>query len=100
MTVDDLLQLVPKLITKVDSLETELKQTKLTIGKALVTLVKKGRKISALQPWKQLKLLSTFAFFRSQVSYKGKRYKRRIDSKGNEIDTGLKMISNWALKMI
>ncbi|GJY86152.1 ribonuclease H-like domain-containing protein [Tanacetum coccineum] len=27
MTVDDLLQLVPKLITKVDSLETELKQT-------------------------------------------------------------------------
>ncbi|GJR99041.1 reverse transcriptase domain-containing protein [Tanacetum coccineum] len=29
MTVDDLLQLVPKLITKVDSLEKELKQTKL-----------------------------------------------------------------------
>ncbi|GKC05842.1 hypothetical protein Tco_0997452 [Tanacetum coccineum] len=38
MTVDDLLQLVPKLITKVDSLETELKQTKLTMGKALVKL--------------------------------------------------------------
>ncbi|GJY33634.1 hypothetical protein Tco_0418103 [Tanacetum coccineum] len=36
ITVDDLLQLVPKLITKVDSLETELKQTKLTMGKALV----------------------------------------------------------------
>ncbi|GJU33483.1 hypothetical protein Tco_1181837 [Tanacetum coccineum] len=42
MTVDDLLQLVPKLITKVDSLETELKQTKLTMGKALVKLVKKA----------------------------------------------------------
>ncbi|GJY02445.1 putative reverse transcriptase domain-containing protein [Tanacetum coccineum] len=45
MTVDDLLQLVPKLITKVDSLEKELKQTKLTMGKAIVKLVKKGRKL-------------------------------------------------------
>ncbi|GKC15777.1 hypothetical protein Tco_1012559 [Tanacetum coccineum] len=45
MTMDDLLQLVPKLITKVDSLETELKQTKLTIGKALVKLVKKVKKM-------------------------------------------------------
>ncbi|GJU11238.1 retrovirus-related pol polyprotein from transposon TNT 1-94 [Tanacetum coccineum] len=45
MTVDDLLQLVPKLITKIDSLETELKQTKLTMGKALVKLVKKVKKM-------------------------------------------------------
>ncbi|GJY98528.1 hypothetical protein Tco_0515438 [Tanacetum coccineum] len=45
MTVDDLLQLVPKLITKVDSLETELKQTKLTMGKALVKMVKKVKKM-------------------------------------------------------
>ncbi|GJX97721.1 hypothetical protein Tco_0353519 [Tanacetum coccineum] len=45
MTVDDLLQLVLKLITKVDSLETELKQTKLTMGKALVKLVKKVKKM-------------------------------------------------------
>ncbi|GKC69471.1 putative ribonuclease H-like domain-containing protein, partial [Tanacetum coccineum] len=45
MTVDDLLQLVPKLITKDDSLETELKQTKLTMGKALVKLVKKVKKM-------------------------------------------------------
>ncbi|GJY56602.1 hypothetical protein Tco_0455717 [Tanacetum coccineum] len=43
--VSDLLQLVPKLITKVDSLETELKQTKLTMGKALVKLVKKVKKM-------------------------------------------------------
>ncbi|GJS71087.1 hypothetical protein Tco_0703928 [Tanacetum coccineum] len=42
---DDLLQLVPKLLTKVDSLETELKQTKLTMGKALVKLVKKVKKM-------------------------------------------------------
>ncbi|GKD37020.1 hypothetical protein Tco_1257227, partial [Tanacetum coccineum] len=45
MTVDDLLQLVPMLIKKVDSLEKELKQTKLTIGKAIVKLVKKGRNL-------------------------------------------------------
>ncbi|GJX96364.1 RNA-directed DNA polymerase, eukaryota [Tanacetum coccineum] len=45
MTVDDLLQLVPKLITKIDSLETELKQTKLTMGNAIMKLVKKVKKI-------------------------------------------------------
>ncbi|GJU93008.1 hypothetical protein Tco_1317764 [Tanacetum coccineum] len=45
MSVDDLLQLVPKLLTKVDGLETELKQTKLTMGKVLVKLVKKVKKM-------------------------------------------------------
>ncbi|GJR23517.1 hypothetical protein Tco_0972044 [Tanacetum coccineum] len=45
LIVDDLLQLVPKLITKVDSFETELKQTKLTMGKALIKLVKKVKKM-------------------------------------------------------
>ncbi|GJT87426.1 putative ribonuclease H-like domain-containing protein [Tanacetum coccineum] len=45
MTVEDLLHLVPNLITKVDSLETELKQTKLTMGKAIVQLVKKVKKL-------------------------------------------------------
>ncbi|GJY60980.1 hypothetical protein Tco_0461637 [Tanacetum coccineum] len=48
MTVDDLLQLVPKFITKVDSLEKELKQTKLTMGKAIVKLVKKVKKMEAI----------------------------------------------------
>ncbi|GJZ53287.1 putative ribonuclease H-like domain-containing protein [Tanacetum coccineum] len=45
ITVDDLLQLVPKLITKVDSLEIELMQTKLTMGKAHMKLVKKVKKM-------------------------------------------------------
>ncbi|GKF76630.1 hypothetical protein Tco_0229100, partial [Tanacetum coccineum] len=40
MSVDDLLQLVPKLLTKVDGLETELKQRKV-----LVKLVKKVKKM-------------------------------------------------------
>ncbi|GJS43992.1 hypothetical protein Tco_0569035 [Tanacetum coccineum] len=47
MTVEDLLHLhlVPNLIIKVDSLETELKQTKLTMGKAIMKLVKKVKKM-------------------------------------------------------
>ncbi|GJS76611.1 hypothetical protein Tco_0726492 [Tanacetum coccineum] len=49
MTVDDLLQLVPTLITKVDSLETKLKQTKLTMGKALVKLVKLVKKVKKME---------------------------------------------------
>ncbi|GJW01400.1 hypothetical protein Tco_1556651 [Tanacetum coccineum] len=43
--VEDLLQLVPALFTKIDGLETELKQTKLTMGKAIVKLVKKVKKM-------------------------------------------------------
>ncbi|GKF46599.1 hypothetical protein Tco_0136401, partial [Tanacetum coccineum] len=45
MTVDDLLQVVPQLISRIGSLETELKQTKLTMGNALVKLVKKVKKL-------------------------------------------------------
>ncbi|GJX88280.1 hypothetical protein Tco_0340294 [Tanacetum coccineum] len=45
LTVEDLLRMVPTLITKVDSLETELKQTKQTMGKAIVKLVKKVEKL-------------------------------------------------------
>ncbi|GJR36692.1 hypothetical protein Tco_1212376 [Tanacetum coccineum] len=37
--------MVPTLITKVDSLEIELKQTKQTMGKAIVKLVKKVKKL-------------------------------------------------------
>ncbi|GKF00891.1 hypothetical protein Tco_0027814 [Tanacetum coccineum] len=45
LTAEDLLHMVPTLITKVDSLEKELKQTKQTIGKAIVKLVKKVKKL-------------------------------------------------------
>ncbi|GJS74953.1 ribonuclease H-like domain-containing protein [Tanacetum coccineum] len=44
-TTEDLLHMVPTLITKVDSLETELKQTKQTMGKAIVKLVNKVKKL-------------------------------------------------------
>ncbi|GKA93629.1 putative ribonuclease H-like domain-containing protein [Tanacetum coccineum] len=45
MPMDDLLHEVPKLISRIDSLETDLKQTKLTMGNAIVKLVKKVKKL-------------------------------------------------------
>ncbi|GJY04077.1 hypothetical protein Tco_0370017 [Tanacetum coccineum] len=48
MTLDDLLQVVPQLLTRVDSLEKDLKQTKLTMGSAIVKLVKKVKKLEGI----------------------------------------------------
>ncbi|GJW82947.1 hypothetical protein Tco_0156092 [Tanacetum coccineum] len=96
MTVEDLLHLVPKLITKVNSLETELKKTKLTMGIAIVKLVKKER----LQEEKcspttleAAKILSKVASHKSKLADKGKRYKRRKESKGKDISTGFEEVN-------
>ncbi|GJU99353.1 hypothetical protein Tco_1328624 [Tanacetum coccineum] len=147
MTVEDLLHLVPNLITKVDSLKTELKQTKLTMGKAIMKLVKKVKKLEDIlkrrhvvftdsedeEPEDQgriiqdinddplvskgdfvtptkpsgeaqeeeispttleaAKTLSKVASQRSKSVDKGKRYKRRKESKGKDIDSGFEDIS-------
>ncbi|GKD98342.1 hypothetical protein Tco_1382239, partial [Tanacetum coccineum] len=45
MPMDDLLHEVPKLISRIDILEMDLKQTKLTMGNAIVKLVKKVKKM-------------------------------------------------------
>ncbi|GKC66876.1 hypothetical protein Tco_1099474 [Tanacetum coccineum] len=45
MLVDDLFQLVPQLMTRIESLEKDLKQTKQTMGNAIVKLVKKVKKL-------------------------------------------------------
>ncbi|GKD13728.1 hypothetical protein Tco_1198135, partial [Tanacetum coccineum] len=45
LSVDDLFQLVPQLMTRIESLEKDLKQTKQTIGNAIVKLVKKVKKM-------------------------------------------------------
>ncbi|GKF30908.1 hypothetical protein Tco_0100706, partial [Tanacetum coccineum] len=45
MPMDDILQVVPQLISRIDSLEKDLKQTKLTMGNALMKLVKKVKKL-------------------------------------------------------
>ncbi|GKC77143.1 hypothetical protein Tco_1127917, partial [Tanacetum coccineum] len=48
MTVNDLLQVVPQLMSRIDSLEKDLKQTKLTMGSAIVKLVKKAKKLKGI----------------------------------------------------
>ncbi|GJW58052.1 hypothetical protein Tco_0104783 [Tanacetum coccineum] len=41
MQLKELMDIVPKLVTRIESLETELQQTKTTYGKAVLTLVKR-----------------------------------------------------------
>ncbi|GKB23274.1 hypothetical protein Tco_0862675 [Tanacetum coccineum] len=48
MTMDNLLQVVPQLISRIDNLEMDLKQTKLTMGNAIVKLVKKVKKLEGI----------------------------------------------------
>ncbi|GJW56939.1 hypothetical protein Tco_0103670 [Tanacetum coccineum] len=45
MSVNDIFQLVPQLMTRIESLEKDLKQTKQTMGNAIVKLVKKVKKL-------------------------------------------------------
>ncbi|GKG08898.1 hypothetical protein Tco_0334730, partial [Tanacetum coccineum] len=59
MAMDDLLQVVPKLITRIDSLETDLKQTKLTMGNAIVKLVKKVKKLEGILKQRHVVLLDS-----------------------------------------
>ncbi|GJT91525.1 putative ribonuclease H-like domain-containing protein [Tanacetum coccineum] len=88
MTVEDLLHLVPNLITKVDSLETELKQTKLTMGRS--NLEEEEISPTILEA---AKILSKVASQKSKLVDKGKRYNRRKESKGKDISTGFEDIS-------
>ncbi|GKD40694.1 hypothetical protein Tco_1260901, partial [Tanacetum coccineum] len=48
MSVDDLVQLLPQLMTRIESLERDLKQTKQTMGDAIVKLVKKVKKMEKI----------------------------------------------------
>ncbi|GJS71091.1 hypothetical protein Tco_0703932 [Tanacetum coccineum] len=56
MPMDDLLQAVPKLLSRIDSLEMDLKQTKLTMGNAIVKLVKKVKKLEGFMKRRNLAL--------------------------------------------
>ncbi|GJW74720.1 hypothetical protein Tco_0134090 [Tanacetum coccineum] len=145
MSVDDLLQLVPQLMTRVDSLEKDLKQTKLTMGSAIVKLVKKVKKLEGILKRKNVvfsdseeeeheaqgrksqddplvslvqglvtlsktivnasgeeqvedispntleaaKTLSTVASQKTKSIGKGRRYKRRKETKGKKVVTSL-----------
>ncbi|GJX13042.1 ribonuclease H-like domain-containing protein [Tanacetum coccineum] len=59
ISVDDLLHLVPQLMTSVDSLEKELKQTKLTMEGAIVKLVKKVKKLEGILKRKNVVFLES-----------------------------------------
>ncbi|GKG14836.1 hypothetical protein Tco_0354436, partial [Tanacetum coccineum] len=54
--MDDFLHKVPKLISRIDSLEIDLKQTKLTMGNAIVKLVKKVNKLEGFMKRRNLVL--------------------------------------------
>ncbi|GJV77897.1 putative ribonuclease H-like domain-containing protein [Tanacetum coccineum] len=108
MTVDDLLQVVPQLMTSIDSLEKDLKQTKLTMGSAIVKLVKKVKKLEGIlkrrnvvlsdseeeEPKDQGRksqddpLVSLVQGLPKSID-KGGRYKRRKETKGKKVVTSL-----------
>ncbi|GJY58296.1 hypothetical protein Tco_0458188 [Tanacetum coccineum] len=118
MSMDDLLQAVPELISRIDSLETDLKQTKLTMGNAIVKLVKKVKnqddpldssvqglvtpsttKVNALREeqvedispntLEAAKTLSKVASLKQRSIDKGRRYKRRKEAKGKKVVSSL-----------
>ncbi|GJZ10219.1 putative ribonuclease H-like domain-containing protein [Tanacetum coccineum] len=119
MPMDDLLQAVPKLISRIDSLEMDLKQTKLTMGNAIVKLVKKVKKLEGFMKRRNLvltdseeeepeaqgreeqvedispntleaaKTLSKVASLKTRSIDKGRRYKRRKETKGKKVVSSL-----------
>ncbi|GJV69068.1 hypothetical protein Tco_1484577 [Tanacetum coccineum] len=71
MTMDDLLQVVPQLISRIESLDMDLKQTKRTIGNALVKLVKKVKKLEGYLKRRNV-VLSDLREEESEASGEGK----------------------------
>ncbi|GKB72302.1 hypothetical protein Tco_0933714 [Tanacetum coccineum] len=96
MTVNDLLQVVPQLMSRIDSLETDLKQTKLTIYKNRPK--DKCKSFQWRNKWKEdhspntleaAKTLSKVASLKSRSIDKGRRYKRRKEAKGKKVVSSL-----------
>ncbi|GJW93778.1 hypothetical protein Tco_0173450 [Tanacetum coccineum] len=115
MPMDDFLHEVPKLISRIASLEMDLKQTKLTMGNAIVKLVKKVKKMEGFLKRRNLVLtdseeeepqvqgrksqddplaspvqgLVTPPTIKPKLSPrsidKGRRYKRRKEAKGKKV---------------
>ncbi|GKF34683.1 hypothetical protein Tco_0107883, partial [Tanacetum coccineum] len=67
MQLKELMMLVPTLVTRINSLEKELKETKQTLGNAVLKL----------------------GVSKEKSTDKGKRYRRRARSMAKKIDTGL-----------
>ncbi|GJS10870.1 putative ribonuclease H-like domain-containing protein [Tanacetum coccineum] len=104
---------IPQLMSRIDSLETDLKQTKLAMGSAIVTLVKKVKKLEGILKRRNVVLSDSeeeepeaqgrksqddplvslvqglVASQKPKSIDKGKRYKRRKESKGKKVATNL-----------
>ncbi|GKA61294.1 hypothetical protein Tco_0760701 [Tanacetum coccineum] len=121
MAMDDLLQVVPQLISRIDSLKMDLKQTKLTLGNVIVKLVKKVKKLEGILKKRNVVLsdseeeepeaqgrknqddpLASLVPI-SYIPLQQKRYKRRKETKGKkvvlnldfqeEVDTGAEQVN-------
>ncbi|GJZ52422.1 hypothetical protein Tco_0606937 [Tanacetum coccineum] len=106
----ELMVLVPKLVTMINSLEKELKDTKQTLGNVVLKLVKKvktletalkrkSKKVSYLNQrvknqrimggTKTLSKVASQGVSKEKSTDKGKRYRRRARSMAKNIDIGL-----------
>ncbi|GKF80349.1 hypothetical protein Tco_0238951, partial [Tanacetum coccineum] len=91
MKLKELMDIVPKLVSRIKTLETELQQTKTTYGKAVLTLVKRGRlkkKISVLQSWR----------YRRRARLVAKIINTGLDAE-EEINTGIEAVSTGSAKV-
>ncbi|GJX09479.1 hypothetical protein Tco_0199338 [Tanacetum coccineum] len=116
MQLKELMDIVPKLVTRIETLETKLQQTKTTYGKAVLTLVKRVKileKALKIKPQKvgisesegeepedqvedkqDTEMIPSYLVASSGVSKvkstdKGKRYRRRARSVAKNINTRL-----------
>ncbi|GKE98351.1 hypothetical protein Tco_0021702 [Tanacetum coccineum] len=88
LQLKELMVLVPSLVSRVTSLETELKETKQTLGNVVVKLVKNDPLVSLVR--ESMKEKSTnFGVSKEKSTDKGKRYRRRARYMAKKIDTGL-----------
>ncbi|GJR18470.1 probable vacuolar amino acid transporter YPQ1 [Tanacetum coccineum] len=109
----ELMVLVPKLVTRINSLKKELKDTKQTLGNAVLKLVKKVKTLETALKRKSNKVLISesegeesedqgrkfqdidddplvsLGVSKEKSTNKGKRYRRRARSMAKKIDTGL-----------
>ncbi|GKB19812.1 hypothetical protein Tco_0853735 [Tanacetum coccineum] len=109
LQLKELMVLVPKLVTRIDNLEKELHHTKNTYGKAVLTLVERGRKIQDIDDDPLVSLVresmkekaadlitntkisasGEVVSHRARSSDKGKRYKWKTRTIDKDISTGL-----------
>ncbi|GKB00577.1 hypothetical protein Tco_0828570 [Tanacetum coccineum] len=89
----ELMVLVPKLVTRINSLETELKDTKQTLGMRARNCFREAQeeKIcpTILEAAKTLSKVASQGVSKEKSTNKGKRYRRRARSIAKKIDIGL-----------